>query len=75
MAERKISQNIKESLGFPYEHHYVLIDTENDAQKATQRWLERIPLTFTIRYKDAAIEPPSLTLIINPQNIFLSGKN
>jgi hypothetical protein len=72
MSEKAISQNLN-LLSFPYEHTFVIIDTENDDDKAHTREIQRLPLTFVIRFNGKAVDPISLTLLINPSNMSVTS--
>ncbi|MDB4330356.1 hypothetical protein N9948_01400 [bacterium] len=60
-----------DKLNFPSEHQYVILDTQT--QKANQKFLKRLPITFKILYNGHAPDPPALTLLINPQMMNVSS--
>jgi len=67
-----VNPNMK-NITFPSEHQYVIIDTSTDLPKYDK--LTHIPMSFRIDYSRvgmASKNPPTLTLLINPNNMSLS---
>jgi len=61
------------NITFPSEHQYVIIDTSTDLPKYKN--LTHIPMSFRIDYTRvgmASKNPPTLTLLINPNNMSLT---
>lgn len=59
------------NLNFPSEHQVVIIDAETE--KAQLKYQKVIPLTFSIDYKNSSENPPSLIMLVNPQNMSISS--
>lgn len=59
-----------DTLTFPSNHQIVILDS--DTNKAEYLGAPHLPMTFWIDYRGDAKNPPSLTLMINPQTMAFS---
>jgi len=69
-----VNPNMK-NITFPSEHQYVIIDTSSDNDLPKYKSLTHIPMSFRIDYSRvgmASKNPPTLTLLINPNNMSIS---
>jgi len=70
-----VNPNMK-NITFPSEHQYVIIDTSTNLPKQTDvNKIKHIPMSFRIDYSRVGLaskNPPTLTLLINPNNMTLN---
>jgi len=54
----------------PSNHQYVLIESDNDIVSSNP--ISKLPMTFQITYNGEQEDPPTITLLINPENMVLT---